>query len=157
MLLWCRTRAILKSSSKAMVIIVSHAHFLTMRRKSYISGVWGLGVATKNVSLGQVPFGACKSSWVLRSTGETFHNGKVLEKVNKPFEEGDVIGCSYDHVQLQFYLNGQCLECPITGIRGEVFPAFYVDKGAILDCNFTDFVHPSPQGYEEIMFEQSIL
>lgn len=34
-------------------------------------------------------------------------------------------GVSYDHVELNFFLNGQSLQCPILGIKGTVFPVFY--------------------------------
>ena len=34
-------------------------------------------------------------------------------------------GVSYDHVELNFFLNGKSLQCPVTGIRGTVFPVFY--------------------------------
>lgn len=34
-------------------------------------------------------------------------------------------GVSYDHVELNFFLNGKSLQCPITGIRGTVYPVFY--------------------------------
>ena len=32
---------------------------------------------------------------------------------------------SYDHVELNFFLNGKSLRSPITGIRGSVYPVFY--------------------------------
>ncbi len=31
-----------------------------------------------------------------------------------------------------------------------------VDDSAILDCQFSDFYHPLPQGYQKILFEQQI-
>lgn len=34
-----------------------------------------------------------------------------------------------------------------------VFP---VDDSAILDCQFSDFYHTPPQGFEKILFEQQI-
>ena len=33
--------------------------------------------------------------------------------------------CSYDHVELNFFLNGQSLHCPVTGIKGTVYPVLY--------------------------------
>ena len=32
---------------------------------------------------------------------------------------------SYDHVELNFFLNGKSLDCPITSVRGTVYPVFY--------------------------------
>ena len=34
-------------------------------------------------------------------------------------------GVSYNHVELNFFLNGKSLQCPIIGIRGTVYPVFY--------------------------------
>ena len=39
--------------------------------------------------------------------------------------EGDTIGVSYDHVELNFYLNGKNLEVPVLNVRGSVYPALY--------------------------------
>lgn len=39
--------------------------------------------------------------------------------------EGDTIGVSFDHVELNFYLNGKNLEVPVLNVRGSVFPALY--------------------------------
>ena len=33
--------------------------------------------------------------------------------------------CSYDHIELNFFLNGQSLHCPVTGIKGTVYPVLY--------------------------------
>ncbi|XP_041974309.1 SPRY domain-containing protein 7 [Aricia agestis] len=71
--------------------------------------------------------------------------------------EGDVIGVVYDHVELNFFLNGKNLEIPVRNIRGTVYPALYVDDGAILDIILDNFRYPPPSGYEKIMVEQSLL
>ena len=34
-------------------------------------------------------------------------------------------GLTYDHVELNIYLNGENLNCPIYGIKGTVYPVFY--------------------------------
>lgn len=39
--------------------------------------------------------------------------------------EGDTIGVSYDHVELNFFLNGKNMEIPVSNIKGTVFPALY--------------------------------
>ncbi|CAH0406086.1 unnamed protein product [Chilo suppressalis] len=71
--------------------------------------------------------------------------------------EGDTIGVAYDHVELNFFLNGKSMEIPVRNVRGTVYPALYVDDGAILDINLDNFLYPPPPGYEKIMVEQSLL
>lgn len=39
--------------------------------------------------------------------------------------EGDIIGIAYDHVDLNFFLNGKNMEIPVRNVRGTVFPALY--------------------------------
>ncbi len=34
-------------------------------------------------------------------------------------------GVTYDHVELNLYLNGKNMHCPASGIRGTVFPIVY--------------------------------
>ena len=34
-------------------------------------------------------------------------------------------GISYDHVEMNLYVNGNSLNCPVTGVRGTVFPVVY--------------------------------
>ena len=58
---------------------------------------------------------------------------------------------------LNFYLNGRDLDAPVTGIRGTIFPVFYVDDGAILDVEFSSFTHQPPSGYDRILIEKTIL
>lgn len=58
---------------------------------------------------------------------------------------------------LNFYLNGNDIDTPVTGIRGTVFPVFFVDEGAILDVQFSTFFHQPPIGYDRILVEKSIL
>ncbi|CAG2068166.1 unnamed protein product, partial [Timema podura] len=66
-------------------------------------------------------------------------------------------GVAYDHVELNFYINGKSLESPVSGIRGSVYPVLYVDDGAILDIVLTEFHHEPPPGFDRIMLEQSLL
>eukprot|EP00051_Salpingoeca_urceolata_P019042 m.272904 g.272904 ORF g.272904 m.272904 type:complete len:82 (+) comp19335_c0_seq2:180-425(+) len=66
--------------------------------------------------------------------------------------------CCYDHSTLRFFLDNEELhDCCISSVRGTVFPVFYVDGGAIIDVNFTEFWHEPPPTYGEILFEQSLL
>uniref|UniRef100_A0A3B4D5U8 SPRY domain-containing protein n=1 Tax=Pygocentrus nattereri TaxID=42514 RepID=A0A3B4D5U8_PYGNA len=121
-------------------------------------GVWGVGVATQKVNLHQVPLGRDSHSLVLRHDGSVYHNNEEKNRLpaNSLPQEGDVVGLTYDHVELNLYLNGKNMQCPASGIRGTVFPVVYVDDSAILDCQFSDFYHTPPQGFEKILFEQQI-
>ncbi|XP_077293835.1 SPRY domain-containing protein 7 [Arctopsyche grandis] len=71
--------------------------------------------------------------------------------------EGDTIGIAFDHIELNFFLNGRNMEVPIPNIKGAVYPALYVDDGAILDLILENFHYPPPSGFERIMLEQSLL
>lgn len=120
-------------------------------------GAWGVGLATKRCDLNKIPLGNNPESWVLRSDGTVAHNGNVRHRLRELPEEGDMIACTYDHVELNFYHNGKHLHCPIMGMKGTVYPVFYVDDGSILDVNFTDFVYHAPEGFQKIMFEKNLL
>jgi hypothetical protein len=45
--------------------------------------------------------------------------------VSPAIEEGDVVGFSYDHVELNVFCNGKNLDTPLLGIKGTVFPVMY--------------------------------
>lgn len=122
------------------------------------TGVWGIGVATQKVNLNQVPMGRDTNSLVLRHDGSVYHNNEEKNRLpaNNLPQEGDIVGITYDHVELNLYLNGKNMHCPASGIRGTVYPVVYVDDSAILDCQFSDFYHTPPQGFEKILFEQQI-
>ncbi|XP_065841114.1 SPRY domain-containing protein 7-like [Oscarella lobularis] len=135
--------------------IVQNKAYFEMKIQS--GGIWGVGLATVKSKLDIIPLGKDSQSWVLRSDGTVCHNDEVLHKIETLPGEGDIISCSYDHVELNLFLNGKSLQCPVTGIRGQIFPIFYVDDGAILDVAFADFAYPPPDGFEHIMFEKNIL
>ncbi|XP_070539005.1 SPRY domain-containing protein 7-like [Ptychodera flava] len=135
--------------------IVQDKAYFEMKIQS--TGVWGIGLATRKANLNIVPMGCDVESCVLREDGSVYQNNQLLHKLGVAINEGDVIGMTYDHIELQLYLNGQSLQCPISGIKGTVYPVFYVDEGAILDVQFSEFYHPPPQGFDKIMFEQSLL
>lgn len=71
--------------------------------------------------------------------------------------EGDTIGVAYDHIELNFYLNGTNLNVPVLNVRGTVFPCLFVDDGAILDIILDNFNYSAPPGFERILIEQSLL
>lgn len=50
--------------------------------------------------------------------------------------EGDTIGVSYDHVEINFYLNGKNLEIPVLlSVREAVYPVLY-GKLAAVKCKY---------------------
>lgn len=79
-------------------------------------------------------------SWALCSDNVIRHNKQDLYRINSlnpmsngtpghfSIQEGDVIGISYDHIQLKFYLNGTEMEFPVTNVKGTVYPALYGKK-----------------------------
>ncbi|PNJ60395.1 SPRY domain-containing protein 7 isoform X5 [Pongo pygmaeus] len=121
-------------------------------------GIWGIGVATQKVNLNQIPLGRDVHSLVMRNDGALYHNNEEKNRLpaNSLPQEGDVVGITYDHVELNVYLNGKNMHCPASGIRGTVYPVVYVDDSAILDCQFSEFYHMPPPGFEKILFEQQI-
>lgn len=81
-------------------------------------------------------------SWTLNSDGVISHNKQELykigmsngtltnsttESVQNP-QEGDVIGISYDHIQLKFYINGAEVDYSVSNVKGTVYPALYGKK-----------------------------
>ncbi|EDO39979.1 predicted protein [Nematostella vectensis] len=120
-------------------------------------GVWGIGVATKSCDVNKVPLGTTPESWVLRSDGTVAHNGKIYHRITSIPEEGDMLACTFDHVEVNFYHKGKHLHCPLTGFKETVYPIIYVDDGTIVDVNFKDFVYQPPDGFSAIMFEKSLL
>ena len=82
--------------------------------------------------------------------------GTQVHSIDK-MEEGDVLGFSYDHEQLNIFCNGESLNTPVHGVRGQVYPVFYVDKGANLECIFEKFQYEPPNGFERIMNENALM
>ena len=58
---------------------------------TYLSGIWGIGLATPNTQLNTVPLGTDNHSWVLRSDGCIYHSGVKVAKVKDCPVEGDII------------------------------------------------------------------
>ncbi|MCP9263354.1 hypothetical protein DINM_006682 [Dirofilaria immitis] len=117
--------------------------------------IWGIGVATRSADLNSVPVIA--SCWVVRQDGQIVANGEVLGKLDELIDEGDCIGVAFDHIELKFYKNGVLLPLSISNVKGQVYPIIYVGDNAILDVAFHLFSYNAPEGYEEIMLEQTIL
>uniref|UniRef100_A0A8C6G9N9 SPRY domain-containing protein 7 n=1 Tax=Mus spicilegus TaxID=10103 RepID=A0A8C6G9N9_MUSSI len=111
---------------------------------------------TDKVNLNKVPFGRNMHSLVMRNDGALYHNNEEESRLpaNSLPQEGDVAGITYDHVELNVYLNGKNMHRPASGIRGTVYPVVYVDDNAILSVR--EFYHTPPPGFEIILFEQQI-
>ena len=105
-----------------MPIIQNKAYFEV---KIQANGLWGIGLATRKIDLNKIPLGNDSEAWILRNDSGIYHNNSLKIKTSNTIDEGDIIGVTYDHECLNFYLNGDDLETSITGIRGSVFPAFY--------------------------------
>jgi len=121
-------------------------------------GMWGVGVALESEMLDITPLGESVHSWVIRQDAHVCHNKKTVHHPQGvSIQEGDVIGCSYDHVELNFFHNGKPLNVPLRGIKGTIYPVFYVDDSAILDVSFDNFLYPPPTGYQKLMMEKSII
>ncbi|XP_055398171.1 SPRY domain-containing protein 7 isoform X2 [Bubalus kerabau] len=99
------------------------------------TGIWGIGVATQKVNLNQIPLGRDVHSLVMRNDGALYHNNEEKNRLpaNSLPQEGDVVGITYDHVELNVYLNGKNMHCPASGIRGTVYPVVYgmVSRGLL--------------------------
>lgn len=121
------------------------------------AGIWGIGLASKSCDLNMVPLGKDNFSWVLRSDGSLVHGDIAVDKIELNASEGDYLGCSFDHVELNFFHNGKNLHCPLRGIRGSIYPVVCVDDGCIIDVNFDHFVFPPPPGFQKIMVEQVLI
>lgn len=134
-----------------------HQNKAYFEAKLQSSGIWGIGLATRNCNLSKTPQGNDGESWVLRHDGTLFHNGQERQRLKDIPQEGDIMGFTYDHVDFIIYLNGKPTNCSFSGIKGTVFPIVYVDDGAIIDMSFFQFCHEPPPGFEEIMIEKSLL
>ena len=55
------------------------------------TGVWGIGVATRNCNVNAVPLGTDAQSWVLRHDGVLAHNNEQKAQLGEAPNEGDVI------------------------------------------------------------------
>lgn len=119
-------------------------------------GKWGIGLATRKADF-NTGGGSDQESWVLTSHATLRHNGTVIHSNLEIPAEGSILGVSFDHIELNFYVNGKPLDKTLTGIKGTVFPALYVDEGAVLDLIVDNFIGTMPNGFERIMIEQSLL
>lgn len=143
-------------------------NFPIVQNKAYFeakiqqSGIWGVGLSTSNVDLNLTPLGTDNQSWILRQDGKIVHNNTVLHEITKPIQEGDIIGVSFDHVQLKFYINNVPMDYEVSNIKAgseDIYPVVYVDSGAIIDMVFShaSFAYPPPPSYDAILIEKVLL
>ncbi|CAG2178275.1 unnamed protein product, partial [Oppiella nova] len=105
-----------------------------------------------------VPLGIDSQSWVLRQDGNIVNENQIIHSLTEEIQESDVIGITYDHIELKFYINNKAIDFAVTGIKGqEIYPVLYVDDGAILDASFTSFQFDPPFGFDRILVEKSLL
>lgn len=120
------------------------------------SGHWSVGLATRKTDLNKTKGGTDSESWCLNSDHILLHNNteiyklslqpaditSSLENINDVLpgtnnetgipSEGDTIGVAYDHVEMNFYLNGKKLDIPVLNIKGTVYPALFGKQMNIL-------------------------
>lgn len=113
------------------------------------SGQWSIGLATRKTDLNKAKGGTDVESWCLTSEHIVVHDNKEIHKLSlQPADitsslehindvlpgsnnetgipsEGDTIGVAYDHVEMNFYLNGKKLDIPVLSVRGTVYPALF--------------------------------
>lgn len=117
------------------------------------SGQWSIGLATRKTDLNSPKGGTDSESWCLTSDNVVLNDNKEIHRLSmQPVDltssleningmapgqnetgipsEGDTIGVAYDHVEMNFYLNGKKLDIPVLNIKGTVFPALF---GKVVD------------------------
>ncbi|CAB4063134.1 DHX33 [Lepeophtheirus salmonis] len=85
------------------------------------SGQWSCGLCTPSCDLNK-SLGNDQHSWVIDWESNIKSRNEVEYTLEQPVQEGDIIGFTYDHVELNFYLN-----------------VLYVDDGAILDYYYNPY------------------
>lgn len=114
------------------------------------------------MDLNLTPLGTDNQSWILRQDGKIVHNNTVFYEIPTPIQEGDIIGVSYDHVQLKFYINNTQVDYDVSNIKAgseDIYPVVYVDSGAIIDMVFSQasFAYTPPPSYDAILIEKVLL
>ena len=116
-------------------------------------GAFAVGLATKDTPLDSVlSQDKAATAWTLTSS---------LQALGA-LQGGEVIGCALDQgdypVQVYFYRDGKVIH-QISGIRGEVLPAFSVSGGAVLEANFgaKDYGNGIPGGFQGIIKASNLL
>ena len=116
-------------------------------------GTFAVGVATKETPLGGVlSQEKVATAWTLTSSMQGL----------PPLPAGSTLGVALDQgdfpVQVYFYESGKVVH-QVSGIRGEVLPAFSVANGAVLEANFGSkpYAQGMPMGFQGIIKSMSLL
>jgi len=88
------------------------------------TGAWSVGLATDKADLDR-PQGGGPATWVFGHDGALRHDAKELHRFQRLPQEGDTVGVSYNHDELNFYINGEKLEHSLTNVKGTVYPALF--------------------------------
>uniref|UniRef100_A0A915KSG6 SPRY domain-containing protein 7 n=1 Tax=Romanomermis culicivorax TaxID=13658 RepID=A0A915KSG6_ROMCU len=136
-----------------------------VQNKSYFevkvqqSGIWCIGLGTKKCDFNKLDETLKQQDVILlKDDSNVYQNGAVVASGKQKIEEGDVIGVTYDHAEVEFYVNGEKFDCTVPAMKATtVYPILFVDDGAILDVQFSDFYHRIPDGFDKIMLEQTLL
>jgi hypothetical protein len=131
-------------------VLQDKAYFeLTIRTE----GTFAVGVATKDTPLeGVISHEKVPTAWTLTSNMQSL----------PPLPAGSTLGVALDQgdfpVQVYFYLDGKVVH-QVSGIRGEVLPAFSVANGAVVEPNFgqTPYAQGMPMGFQGIIKSMSLL
>ncbi|CAL8108555.1 unnamed protein product [Calicophoron daubneyi] len=135
------------------------------------TGRWAVGLCLSEASLDNVStLGKDEFSCVIREDSGIWCKGNMLAELKEPVEEGDVIGITYDHVQMSIMVNGMSIPLlskpsnqPIFGVagpKGTLYPVFGVAENAVLDAGFSarHFHYFPPAGdFDEILYEKELL
>lgn len=72
------------------------------------------------------PVDICSSLDNINEPSSTTALGCVVQPAETGIPtEGDTLGVAYDHVELNFYLNGKKLDIPVLNVKGTVYPALF--------------------------------
>lgn len=116
-------------------------------------GTFAVGVATRETALGGVlSQDKASTAWTLTSSMQGL----------PPLPPGSTLGVALDQadypVQVYFYLDQKVVH-QVSGIRGEVLPAFSVADGAVVEANFgsSPYAQGMPMGFQGIIKSMSLL
>ena len=116
-------------------------------------GTWAVGVCTKETDLkGTLSQEKVKTAWTLVSSMAGLPALPAGSTLGIALDQGDY------PVQVYFYLDGKVVH-QVSGIRGEVLPAFSVAGGAIVEANFGSkpYAQGMPMGFQGIIKASSLL
>lgn len=146
-------------SGAALATAAVHQDKAYFEGKVQSNGDIGIGIMNKNPNLDKNSL--INDAWMLWSNGKVTYGGKEQITLPANLQEGDIVGVTFDHTDLKFYINGKEVAHLTRGAAGHFpaasFPVVYVDDGAVVDLNFASFAFEPPVGYTGILQEQTLL